>query len=206
MDTTYERELEQALSADLRAVEGRGMVHVWRDAAGDLQRDSDGRVVVSIVPGLVPQGEGMWERALQLFMVETREVCQERYRVVYMHSGFSSPVWFGWWLVRARWRLSREHRKNIGAVTVVHGSGTVRMMIMFLRLFVGRKFWDKVEYADRVEEIWLDEVVGEEGVRGNVGDGIMAYEEKIKQEAEAQRELAIMAGAPLAPRDAVEGE
>eukprot|EP00177_Eucheuma_denticulatum_P007029 GFKZ01012786.1.p1 GENE.GFKZ01012786.1~~GFKZ01012786.1.p1 ORF type:complete len:207 (+),score=35.27 GFKZ01012786.1:158-778(+) len=206
MDTEYERELEKALSADLRAVEGRGIVHVWRSAAGDWQRDSDGRLVVSVVPGLVPEGEGMWERALQLFIVETREVCKESYRVVYMHSGFSSPVWFGWWVLRARWRLSREHRKNIGAVTVVHGSAAVRMMVMFLGMFVGRKFWDKVEYADRVEEMWLDNVVHEDGVRRNIGDRIMAYEEKIKEEAEAQRELAIMAGAPLAPREHVEEE
>lgn len=123
------------------------------------------------------------------------------YRVIYVHSGFSPPVWLGWWLWGVLSRISRTRRKNVNAVSIIHASIGVRMIMFALRAMVGKKFWEKVEYADRLEEIWLDDIVSESETVLNIPQIIFSYEGNIVEEAEGLRSWAVMMGAPLGPRE-----
>lgn len=129
------------------------------------------------------------------------QICEGAYRVVYVHSGFSGGWWVPWWLLKVRGRLSRAHRKNLNGLTVVHPSVMVRVMFLGMRGVLGAGFWRKLHYADRIEEIWLDGVMEETMVCRNLMQAVFGYEEKILEEAEESRDLAIALGAPLQRRE-----
>lgn len=72
---------------------------------------------------------------------------------------------------------------------------------MVLSPVIGGKFWQKLHYADRVEELWLDRVMSEKLARDNVPQSVVEYETKLAEEMESQREMARMLGVPLVPRE-----
>lgn len=198
----YQRELHAAESADLSMLDGKEVIVASRNRDGSLARDSSGAPTIILTPSLLPQSPDAWEKTFQLFLVVTREICDEPYRVVYIHSGFSPPVWFTWWLFGLRARVSRAHRKNINGLTIVHPSIGVRLLFLALRPILGANFWRKLHYADRIEELWLDDVLQESVAKRNISAVVFAYEQKIQQEAEEAREAAILMGAPLSSREA----
>ena len=106
-----------------------------------------------------------------------------------------------WWLLSLRLRLSRGHRKNLSGLTIVHPSVWVRLLFLGMRPVLGAGFWKKLHYADRIEELWLDEVMEEGVARRNIPQAVFGYEQKIVEEAEESRNLAIALGAPLAARE-----
>lgn len=76
-----------------------------------------------------------------------------------------------------------------------------RSVLLVLSPVIGAKFWQKLHYADRVEELWLDGVVSEKTARDNVPQSVVEYESKLVEEMESHREIARMLGAPLGPRE-----
>ncbi|KAI0563269.1 CRAL-TRIO lipid binding protein [Gracilaria domingensis] len=200
-DESYEHEVQQARDADLSGVENRGIVTVVRESDGSLITDSDGNALVMVIPALIPRiGGSVWEHCFQLFIRETGDICDQTYRVIYVHSGFSPPLWLGWWLIRVRNRLSRAHRKNLQAVSIVHPTLTLRVICMLLSAFVSQNVWRKVHYVDRLEELWLDEVMAKEVAQRIIPGGVAMFEEALIEENEMMREAAVVMGVPVEPR------
>lgn len=131
-----------------------------------------------------------------------KKICKHPYRVIFFQSAFSIPVWFGWWLLGLRKRLSRDHRKNINALTVVHPTMATRFMFWMLRPAISGKFWQKMHYADRLEELWLDDVMTERTAKRVIPGGVVLYEGALLEEGEEMRNAAIQLGVPLPPREA----
>lgn len=100
-----------------------------------------------------------------------------------------------------RQRVSRNHRKNLKALSIVHPTLYVRLFLFSARAFVSVKFWDKLHYVDRIEELELDGVLPASAINELLPGGVADYERELKEEAELAREVAIAAGAPLAPRE-----
>lgn len=74
-DEEYERALQKAESCDLTLVRGRRIVELARTVDGSLATDSEGCNIVILTPALVPDDPTAWEKAFDLFLVETKEVC-----------------------------------------------------------------------------------------------------------------------------------
>lgn len=120
---------------------------------------------------------------------------------MYVHSGYTSPAWFVWWVQQLRARVSRDHRKNVKALSVVHPSYSVRVFFLAVRPFVSGKFWEKLHYVDRIDELFLDEVVPKEHVRRVLPASVVSGEQGMLEEEEyVVRQIAISAGAVLTPR------
>lgn len=129
------------------------------------------------------------------------KICQDRYRILYVHSGFSPPIWFGWWLIRLRSRLSRAHRKNINAVSILHPTLTMRVLFLVLRPVLGANFWQKLHYADRVEELWLDDIMSEQTTKRVIPGSVMVYESALIEEGENWKALAPILGLHFTPTE-----
>lgn len=114
--------------------------------------------------------------------------------MVLLNSGFTAPLWFLSWLIRHRAMLSRGHKKNIVGVSVVHPSFKVRVIGMGLRLVLSYKFWEKLHYADRIEELWLDEVIDEDIVKNNVPRSAWEFEGHVIEEAKHLRQAGYLMG------------
>ncbi len=128
------------------------------------------------------------------------QVVKSDYRIVYVHSGFASPLWFTWWVFGLRSRVSRDHRKNLKALTIVHPTFAVRLFFLSVRPFISAKFWEKLHYADRIDELYLDHVIPKEHIRRVLPASVLANEEKIVQEGEVARQMALASGVQLNPR------
>lgn len=72
---------------------------------------------------------------------------------------------------------------------------------MLLRPVLGANFWEKLHYADRVEELWLDGIISRKTAQDNVPQSVVDYESKVVQGVELQREAARMMGAHLGPQE-----
>lgn len=70
----YEKELREAGTADLTLVHGRQIVQVVRNEDGTLGTDSEGAYIVMLTPSLMPNDSSAWEKAFQMFVLETQEV------------------------------------------------------------------------------------------------------------------------------------
>lgn len=60
-----------------------------------------------------------------------------------------------------------------------------------------------MEYADRVEEIWLDGVMSREMVEHILPQGVWRFERALVEDGEEERRNAIRLGAPLTAREVV---
>lgn len=100
-----------------------------------------------------------------------------------------------------RKRVSRNHRKNLKALTIIHPSVTLRCVLLSLSPIIGNQMWEKIHYVDRVEELWIDEIMSEDTCMINIGRGVFAYEGILVDQGEEARILAISHGAPLGRRD-----
>lgn len=194
--TTAKDELDKALNADLSSLEHRRIVTICteKDDANALLYDKDGNAIVVIVPENVPENE--WEKAFQLFLITMQSVPSD-YRIVYVHSGFDSHFRVAWWLARLHQRVPQALRKSLKAVSVVHPTVVLRLLFMFCKPFVSSKFWDKLHYVDRIDELFLDEVLPAEAVRRVLPPFVFAYERKLLEDGTIAREMAAQAGAPL---------
>ncbi|CAN8064822.1 unnamed protein product [Agarophyton chilense] len=200
-ENTYVEEVRLAENADLSVVADRGIVTVVRESDGSFIRDKDGNALVMVIPALIPRiGGDVWEKCFQLFVRETCDICADAYRLIYVHSGFSPPIWLGWWLMQARNRVSRAHRKNIQAISIVHPSLTLRAVCALLSPFVSQSVWRKVHYVDRLEELWLDEVLSREVAERIIPGGVAMYEEGLIEENEMMREAIVALGVPVERR------
>lgn len=77
----------------------------------------------------------------------------------------------------------------------------IRFLFLALRPLVSSNFWKKVHYADRIELLWLDDILSESTVRRCIPHSVMAYEGLLVEEAEQMREAAIQFGVPLMARE-----
>lgn len=115
-------------------------------------------------------------------------------------SNFNSSAWFGWWLMQAQWVVSENHRENLRGVSIVHGSVTVRTMCLLGWGWFGRRFWDRLHYVDRLEELWLDDILNKEQVLKLVPQSVITYEQALDDEVEESRNGMISLGFPLESR------
>lgn len=114
-----------------------------------------------------------------------------------MHSGFASTAWLAWWLRGLRARVPQEYRANLAALTVLHPTLAVRGAFLAARAVYGGEWWERLEYADRIEEIWLDGVLEREAVEGLFGDDVREWETELVREAEEWRRIGVRFGAPV---------
>lgn len=66
--------MESARSADLSSVDRLRVVRIVWDSDDYPALDSDGNIVVVVIPGLIPQEKEEWRKAFLLFLRETEEV------------------------------------------------------------------------------------------------------------------------------------
>lgn len=120
---------------------------------------------------------------------------------MYVHSGCSSPAWFAWWVSQLRARVSRDHRKNLKALSVVHPTFAVRAFFFAARPFVSAKFWEKLHYVDRIDELFLDDIIPKQYVTRVLPVSVVNGEKHmVEEDVEIARQMAIAAGATLTPR------
>lgn len=193
---------EEAPGNDLSSVERRGIVTICtdKDDTSKLLQDKDGNAIVVLIPKNVPNETGAWEKAFSLFL-RTMQQITCNYRILYVHSGFDSPLGFAWWVGRLRHRVSDTIRKNLKAVTVLHPTILVRLCFWSLKPFVSAKFWEKLHYADRIEELFLDDVLPKEAIPRVLPQFVISWEQGLVEEGKIARHVAVQAGAPLGPNE-----
>lgn len=63
----------------------------------------------------------------------------------------------------------------------------------------GRKFWNSLHFVDRIEELWLDDVLSKERVLKLMPQSVFTYEQALDIEVEEARNGMVALGYPLAP-------
>eukprot|EP01135_Chromosphaera_perkinsii_P001691 Nk52_evm68s208 gene=Nk52_evmTU68s208 len=76
----------------------------------------------------------------------------EPYAVVYFHAGLkeSPPLWF---LRMLHERFTREDRKNLRAVYLVHPTDSLAALVAVVKTFVSSKVWQKVHFVPNVKTL-----------------------------------------------------
>jgi hypothetical protein len=180
----YEDALAAALSSDLRDIERRDVVRVWPG------RDQGNRPVVVLAPSHL--GRGAREHAFQQFIRDADAVTNMPYRIVLVNSNHAlGPVLAIWAARKARAVLPRRYRKNLEAVSVVHPDVLLRAVSFVVSPFVSSKLWDKIQFADRIEELELDGVVTRQDLHSLLPDSCRTYEEVLNDEAAQYRTQAV---------------
>lgn len=84
------------------------------------------------------------------------------YHVIYVHSGFAAGfhhLRFLFWAYRI---LPRRYKKNLTSLSVIHPTPWVRLFFLIMKPTLGDGIWDKLQYCDGIDELYLDGIIGEE--------------------------------------------
>ena len=126
---------------------------IFRVAA---EPDNEGRPVLIFLPANLPEGdEALLERATlfvfarmhQLVVVESRD-----YTVLWLCHNRDTPgsLSLRWWR-RTYWTLPYCYHTRLHSLCVVHPSLSVRAYLLVLSYLPRHSFWEKLDYADRLE-------------------------------------------------------
>lgn len=180
----YITSLAAALNADLSEIQARDVCRVWSQGT-----DTEGLPAVVLTPSnLGPSG---WDDALQFFIRECDDVAKSQYRIVLVNSGYSMGFSLAFWAARrARAVLPRRYRKNLAAVSVVHPSTFIRVCMYLLKPFVSSKFWSKIQFADRIEELALDGTFSAEDLPTLLPELCRDFELQLESDAAIMRQMA----------------
>lgn len=193
-EEVYNEALRRARAEDLSDVRGLDVVRVWDG------RDTDGLRVIVVTPQHL--GSCDRERAFRFFLSECDAVTSAPYRVVLVHSGRALGAGLGVWAARrVRATLPAARRKNLAAVSVVHPDVLLRVAAHLARPLMGAGLWDKLQLADRIEELELDGAFAGRDLRTLLPPLARRYEEFLEGEAGADRERARLEGMTLGGGD-----
>lgn len=186
-EEAYNEALRCARAEDLSDVRGLDIVRVWDG------RDTDGLRVIVVTPQHL--GDCDRERAFQFFLRESDAITRAPYRVVLVHSGRALGVGMALWAARrVRATLPAARRGNLAAVSVVHPDVLVRAAAYLARPLVSAELWDKVELADRIEELELDGAFAGGDLASLLPPVARRFEEWLEGEAGAGRARARLEG------------
>lgn len=84
---------------------------------------------------------------------------------------------------------------------MVHPTFAVRAFFFAARPFVSAKFWEKLHYVDRIDELFLDDIIPKQHVTRVLPVSVVNGEKHmVEEDVEIARQMAIAAGATLTPR------
>lgn len=182
-----------ATTEDLSAVDTLGVVRRWTEGC-----DKDGLPVLVIVP--LHLGGADREQAFRLFERQVLAL-DGGYRIVLVASGHAIGLDLSLWAARRSRSLPLAVRKNLAAVTVVHPTIFVRSSAWILSLFMSSKVWDKVQMADRIEELVLDGVFEEDDLGSLLPASCRQFERELEVDADDRREQARREGFVVSPEE-----
>jgi Rho GTPase-activating protein 1 len=122
-----------------------------------LQRrglDAAGRPVLLLVAENLPARAVDMERVLMYVLRELDRLGTREYSVVYVHTNFNSdnkPEFA--WLKRCYTLLSRNIRKNVKALYIVHPTFWIKLIFSLFRPVISAKFSKKLIYIDRLHQL-----------------------------------------------------
>lgn len=90
--------------------------------------------------------------------------------------------------------LPAARRKNLAAISLVHPGVVARAFVWGGSVFMSEKLWEKMQMVDRVEELVLDGVVGQDDLKELLPEVCWWREKEIEKEGERAREIARVQG------------
>jgi Divergent CRAL/TRIO domain len=183
----YVKHLALARCSDLSDAERADVFRAWPG------RDRENRPVLVFVPAHLRKAE--LEQAFLLFIRDADAIAHSPYRIVLVNSNNAVGLRLAIWAARrARSILPRRYRKNLEAVSVVHPSIFLRAVVYALSPFVSSKFWSKVQFADRIEELDLDGTFNRPDLMSLLPDSCRDYDDLLNIEAAQYRAQAVGLG------------
>lgn len=172
---------------DLGSIASLDVVRLWKEG-----RDKSGLPVLVITPQHL--GSEDREQAFRLFEREASPIAEGPYRIVLVTSGNSVGVGLALWALRRSRSLPYALRKNLAAATVVHPDIVVRSATWILKFFMDPKVWQKVQLADRIEELVLDDVFTEGDLQTLLPASCRQFERELEVNAQDIRAQARVQG------------
>jgi len=120
-----------------------------------------------------------------LFILLMNEISHQDYCVVFYQTGISiaSLGFLPFWFFKECYDvLPRRYKKNVFSMSIVHPGFWVRSMFMLMRPFLSAKFWEKLYYMDRMEELWLDDIMTKAVWNENQPIEAVNYEKRMAEE------------------------
>lgn len=139
--------LKEALETDLSDIERTGCVTAGRD----LKKN----VVILMMPSLGfrtnEKQEVVFRRMLLLFIRKAHELVEEAYTIVYAHVTIDLlnqyPLIYKFYSI-----LPRSYKKNLQKMYVIHPNYGIKMFFEFARVFLSKKFYQKLVLLDSIYE------------------------------------------------------
>ena len=141
--------------------------------------DQMGRDVVIFVANRFPAETEDLDR-LMLYMIKKLDpIVANDYTLLYFHtnilSGNKPPLS---WLRQAYDIFSRNYKKNLKRLFIVHPSFFVKVVMWFVSPFISKKFWKKLRKVDKLTEVY--EELDPQTV--NIPDDILAYDQEVNKD------------------------
>ncbi|KAA8491647.1 Rho GTPase-activating protein gacY [Porphyridium purpureum] len=184
----YLRVLEEARAANLEHIEALNVFEVVED-------DGHGRPVMMVHGSRLDTWNVDMHDVLLLFIrllhpcvfgpgadIELDDSSRQ-YSVIFFHTNM------GWrnqpsvaFAIRAYRLLPTAYKKNLAHLSIVHPGVWVRGVFLIMRPFLSSKFWAKLHYADRLDELWLDGVLNKHALEAHVPPEARRFEEALRHE------------------------
>jgi len=126
--------------------------------------DKHGRDVYMFLPGNLPEGVDLDKVTIYGLHLMHESVVQQgrEYTAVWVCNNLLDSRLSFWWFRRVYKMLPHAYHKQMRCVCLVHPSIQVRILVWLLSYLVKHTFWEKVNFADRIE--FLDEVLTNETI------------------------------------------
>mmetsp|Transcript_11047 Transcript_11047/g.19975 ORF Transcript_11047/g.19975 Transcript_11047/m.19975 type:complete len:257 (-) Transcript_11047:465-1235(-) len=172
---------QEAFESNLSDIESMNLFQVVPD-------NGFGKPLLVVVGVRVNTYYASMHRVLLLFIRLMDEISRGEFCVLYFNSnvGWSNQPGF-YFLSSNYYVLPRRYKVNLSTISVVHPGVWVRGMFGLLRPILSTKFWNKLHYADRIEELWLDDVCAEDAF--DIPSEATQFELSIQREHQVQAAL-----------------
>ena len=146
----YDRYRRRALDEDFTDLDDRKVMY-------DCGQDAQGRTIMVFVAENLPFKRIAEERVLMYVIRKCDRIASKPFVVVYVHTkmSYSNRPDRSWLRRAAQEVLHKKYSKNLKRMYVVHPSFWVKTVFWFLTPFVSKKFWAKMIYIDRIDELYV---------------------------------------------------